>query len=123
MINRVTLLGRLGAAPKLSKTNDGTRVANFRVCTTEVWQKDGEWNERPEWHQVAAFGDGISGVIEKHGQKGALVYLEGTLRTRSYEKDGQTHYSTEIRIERDGVIRFPERQAQAQAETQAAAAS
>lgn len=109
MINKVTLLGRLGAGVEVRRTNSGDKVGNLRIATTEVWQKDGEWNERVEWHQVSAFGDGLVGVLEKHGRKGALVYLEGKLRTRSWEKDGETRYSTEIVLDRDGVVRFPER--------------
>jgi len=124
MINSVTLLGRLGADVDIRETNGGEPVANFRVATSEVWKdKDsGEWKERVEWHQVAAFGKGLVALLEKHGTKGALIYLEGSLRTRTYEKEGQKHYSTEIILGRGAVVRFPERKAtdQASDEDQAA---
>lgn len=117
MINSVTLLGRLGADADIRETNSGEPVANFRIATTEVWKdKDsGEWKERVEWHQVSAFGSGLVAVIEKHGTKGALIYLEGSLRTRSYDKEGQKHYSTEIKLSRGSKVRFPERKPTEQA--------
>lgn len=111
MINSVTLLGRLGADADIRETNGGEPVANFRVATSEVWQdkESGEWKERVEWHQVAAFGKGLVALLKKHGTKGNSIYLQGQLRTRSYEKDGQKHYSTEVILGRGAVVRFPER--------------
>ncbi|WP_193371174.1 single-stranded DNA-binding protein [Pelagibius marinus] len=111
MINNVTLLGRLGADAEIRETKGGEPVANFRVATSEVWldKESGEWKERVEWHQIAAFGKGLVALVEKHGTKGNLIFLQGQLRTRSYEKDGQKHYSTEVILGRDAVVRFPER--------------
>ena len=97
MINRVFLIGNLGADPEIRETKSGTSIANLRVATTENWKdKEGERQERTEWHRVAIFSDGLAQVAQKYLRKGSKVYIEGQLRTRQYEKDGETKYATEI---------------------------
>lgn len=111
MINKVTLLGRLGRDAEIRSMQDGKPVANFSVATSDVWKgkESGEYQERTEWHNVSAFGEGLVKLIERKAKKGTVIYLEGKLRTREYEKDGQTHRATDIILDMDGVIRFPER--------------
>ena len=97
MLNKVILIGNLGADPEIRETKSGTSIANLRVATTENWKdKEGERQERTEWHRVAIFSDGLAQVAQKYLKKGSKVYIEGQLRTRQYEKDGATHYATEI---------------------------
>ncbi len=94
MLNKVQIIGRLGQDPQTV----GDNVVRLNVATTETW-KDRETQERrekTEWHQVAVFGR-LAGVATEYLRKGSLVYIEGTLETRKYEKDGQTHYSTSIK--------------------------
>ena len=94
MLNKVQIIGRLGQDPQTV----GDNVVRLNVATTETW-KDRETQERrekTEWHQVAVFGR-LAGVATEYLHKGSLVYIEGSLETRKYEKDGQTHYSTSIK--------------------------
>jgi single-strand DNA-binding protein len=98
-LNKVQLIGRLGADPEIRSFENGGRVANFRVATSEQWKDkpSGERKERTEWHRVSVYNDGLVGVIEKHLGKGSHVYIEGQLETREWtDKEKQTHYSTEI---------------------------
>ncbi len=94
MLNKVQIIGRLGQDPQTV----GDNVVRLNVATTETW-KDRETQERrekTEWHQVAVFGR-LADVATNYLHKGSLVYIEGSLETRKYEKDGQTHYSTSIK--------------------------
>lgn len=96
-LNRVTLIGNLGADPEIRKAGDD-RVANFRIATSESWKdkNSGEKKERTEWHSIVVWNDGLVGVIEKYCSKGSKVYVEGELQTRKWEKDGVDRYSTEV---------------------------
>lgn len=98
-INRVTLMGRLGADPEIRRMNNGEPIANLRLATSEVWRdkNTGEKKERIEWHQVVIFNKPLCELAEKYLAKGNLVYLEGQLLTRSWEdQSGQKRYATEV---------------------------
>jgi single-strand DNA-binding protein len=95
-VNKVILIGNLGRDPEVKYTQANVPVASFSIATSESWKDkaSGEWQEKVEWHRVAAW----RGLAEKCDKlkKGNQVYVEGKLETRKWEKDGQTHYSTEI---------------------------
>jgi single-strand DNA-binding protein len=98
-VNKVILVGNLGRDPEIRSTQDGTRVANLSVATSESWRDkaSGERKERTEWHRVVIFNDKLVEIVEKYLKKGAKVYLEGALQTRKWQdKDGQDRYSTEV---------------------------
>lgn len=106
MINKVTLVGRLGKDAEVRQIENG-KVASFDVATTEAWKDDqGQWKERVEWHRVVTFQEGLCDLLEEKALKGRLVYIEGVLRHRNYEHEGQKVYVTEVRIEQNGVVRF-----------------
>ena len=97
-INKVILIGNLGADPEIRSMQDGRPVCNLRVATSESWKdkSTGERKERTEWHRVVIFNEGLCRIAEQYLKKGSKVYLEGQLQTRKWEKDGQDHYSTEV---------------------------
>lgn len=96
MINKVILIGNLGADPEIRYTLDGKPVAIFRIATNEVIIKNGEKEVITEWHRIIAFGK-LAEVCTEYLNKGALIYIEGKIRTRKYEdKQGNTKYMTEI---------------------------
>ena len=97
-LNKVQLIGNLGADPEIRALGDGAEVANLRLATTESWRDraSGERKEKTEWHRISVFGDGLVNVVKNYLRKGSKIYVEGSLQTRSYEKDGQTQYATEI---------------------------
>ena len=96
-VNKVILIGRLGADPEIRYTADGQPVANFRMATSGRWtDKNGQRQERTEWHRIVAFGK-LAETCGEYLTKGRLVYIEGRLQTRSYEdRDGIKRYVTEI---------------------------
>lgn len=95
-VNRVLLIGNLGRDPELKYFDDGGAVCNFSIATSRTWKnRDGEKQEETEWHRIAVFGN-LAEVCGEYLKKGRTVYIEGRLRTRQYEKDGVTHYTTEI---------------------------
>ena len=96
-LNQVTLVGRLGADPELRYTTTNKAVANFRIATSESWcdKASGERKERTEWHSIEAWGK-LAELCEEHLGKGRSVCVQGKLRTKSWEKDGVTHYRTQI---------------------------
>lgn len=95
-INKVTILGNLGADPELKMLPGGTAILKLRVATNETWfDKDKNKKERVEWHRVTVFGRRAEGLA-KFVRKGWRVFVEGRNQTTSYDKDGQKHYSTEI---------------------------
>lgn len=113
-INRVTLMGRLGADPEMRAMQSGDKVANLRIATGESWKdkQTGEKKERTEWHQVVVFGP-MAGVAEKYLRKGARVHVEGVLRTRKWQdQSGNDRWSTEVVLSgfnsRLDVIDWPE---------------
>lgn len=97
-VNKVILVGNLGADPEVRHMQNGKPVCNLRIATSETWndRASGERRERTEWHRVVIFNEGLCRVAENYLRKGAKVYIEGQLQTRQYEQDGITKYSTEI---------------------------
>lgn len=94
-INEVTLCGRLGRDPELKALPSGMNVCNFTMATTRKYKKDDQQVEQTEWHNVVWFGRGVE-VINQYFKKGDEIYVRGRLQTRSWEKDGQKQYRTEI---------------------------
>jgi single-strand DNA-binding protein len=97
-VNKVILIGNLGADPEVRSLPSGGKVVNLRVATTDSWRdkNTGERKERTEWHRVVIFSEGLTRVAEQYLRKGSKVYIEGALQTRKWEKDGVDQYSTEI---------------------------
>lgn len=97
-VNKVILVGNLGADPETRYLPSGEAVTNIRIATTDRWKDkaSGEMKEATEWHRISFFGR-LAEIAGEYLKKGSQVYVEGSLRTRKYDKDGQTHYSTEIR--------------------------
>ncbi len=97
-VNKVILVGNLGRDPEVRTMQNGGRVANLSVATSESWndKATGERREKTEWHRVVIFSDGLVGVVERYLKKGSKVYIEGRVETRKYEKDGRDVYTTEI---------------------------
>ena len=95
-INKAIIVGRCGKDPEVKYLPSGQAVASLSVATSESWKdKDGQKQEKTEWHKVVAFGK-LAEIIGQYVKKGGMVYIEGKMQTRSWEKDGQKHYSTEI---------------------------
>ncbi|MBU1193278.1 MAG: single-stranded DNA-binding protein [Proteobacteria bacterium] len=96
-LNKVMLIGRLGKDPEIRYSQQGLAVVNFSIATSEQWtdKTSGDRQEKTEWHRIVVFGKQAE-TCEKYLSKGSQIYIEGRLQTRSYEKDGQTHYTTEI---------------------------
>ena len=98
-VNKVILIGNLGADPEIRRTQDGRPIANLRVATSESWRDKatGERKEKTEWHRVVIFNEGLCKIVEQYLKKGSKVYLEGALQTRKWQdKDGHDKYSTEV---------------------------
>lgn len=100
-VNKVILVGNLGADPEVKSFQNGGRIANLRIATSESWKdkNTGERKERTEWHSVAINSDGLVNVVERFLRKGSKVYIEGQLRTRKWQdQGGQDRYTTEISV-------------------------
>jgi single-strand DNA-binding protein len=98
-VNKVILIGNLGADPEIRRTQDGRPVANLRVATSESWRDKatGERKEKTEWHRVVIFNENICRVVEQYVKKGSKVFIEGQLQTRKWQdQSGQDRYSTEV---------------------------
>ena len=98
-VNRVTLIGNLGADPEVRAFSNGNKVCNIRLATSEQWKDKatGEKRERTEWHTVAIFQEGLVRVAEQYLKKGSKVYIEGKLQTRKWQdQSGADRYSTEV---------------------------
>ena len=98
-VNKVILVGNLGADPEIRRTQDGRPIANLRVATSETWRDKGtgERKEKTEWHRVVIFNEGLCKVAEQYLKKGAKVYIEGALQTRKWtDQQGAEKYSTEV---------------------------
>lgn len=98
-VNKVILVGNLGADPEIKRTQDGRPIANLSVATSETWRdkNSGERKEKTEWHRVVIFSEGLCKIAEQYLKKGSKVYLEGQLQTRKWQdKDGKDRYSTEV---------------------------
>jgi single-strand DNA-binding protein len=101
-LNKVMLIGNLGADPEIRSFQNGGKVANLRIATSESWKdrQTGERKEKTEWHTVAIFSEGLVGVVERYLKKGSKVFVEGKLQTRKWQdQNGQDRYSTEIVIQ------------------------
>ena len=102
-VNKVILVGNLGRDPEIRSLQDGNRVANLSVATSESWRdkSSGERRERTEWHRVVIFNERLVEVAEKYLKKGAKVYLEGQLQTRKWtDQSGAEKYTTEVVLQR-----------------------
>lgn len=130
MLNKAQLIGRLGAAPETRSLNDGGKVTNLRVATTESWKDrdSGERQEKTEWHRVTVWGEGAAKYLG-YAKSGTLVLIEGKLSTRKWtDAEGQDRYSTEVVVQQkagglvkilaDGVERQPD-EPEAQPQTRA----
>jgi single-strand DNA-binding protein len=98
-VNKVILIGNLGRDPEIRSTQDGQRIAQFTLATSENWRDraSGERKERTEWHRVVIFNERLAEIAEKYLKKGSKVYLEGQLQTRKWtDNQGQERYTTEI---------------------------
>ena len=106
-VNKVILVGNLGADPEVRSFQNGGRVANLRIATSENWKdrNTGERQERTEWHNVAIFSEGLVGVAERFLKKGSKIYVEGSLRTRKWQdQSGQDRYTTEVVLQGPGAV-------------------
>ena len=106
-VNKVILVGNLGADPEVKSFQNGGKVCNLRIATSEQWKdkNTGDRQERTEWHTVAIFSEGLVGVAERFLKKGSKVYLEGQLRTRKWQDaQGQDRYSTEVVLQGPGSV-------------------
>ncbi len=98
-VNKVILIGNVGADPEIRRTQDGRPIANLRIATSETWRdrNSGERREKTEWHTVVVFNEGLCKVVEQYVKKGAKLYIEGQLQTRKWQdQNGQDRYSTEV---------------------------
>ena len=99
-LNKVQLIGRLGADPEIKQMVNGKNVARLSLATSQSWKDktSGEWKEKTEWHRIVIFNEGLVSVVQQYLKKGANVYIEGQLSTRKWkdESTGQDKYSTEI---------------------------
>jgi len=98
-VNKVILVGNLGRDAEVKVTANGQSVASFSIATTETWTKDGEKKEKTEWHRIVLWGRQAE-TLQPYLNKGKQIYVEGRLETRQWEKDGQKHYTTEIKADR-----------------------
>lgn len=102
-VNKVILVGNLGRDPEIRSTQDGTKIANLSLATSETWRdrNSGERRERTEWHRVVIFNDKLAEVAEKYLRKGSKVYVEGQLQTRKWtDQSGVEKYTTEVVLQR-----------------------
>ena len=100
-VNKVILIGNLGADPEIKSFQNGGKVANLRLATSETWKDrtTGERKERTEWHNVVIQSEGLVGVVERYLHKGSKIYVEGQLRTRKWQdRDGNDRYTTEVSV-------------------------
>ncbi|MBT9370068.1 single-stranded DNA-binding protein [Rhizobium sp. CSW-27] len=98
-VNKVILIGNVGADPEIRRTQDGRPIANLRIATSESWRdrNSGERREKTEWHNVVVFNEGLCKVVEQYVKKGAKLYIEGALQTRKWQdQNGNDRYSTEV---------------------------
>src|SRR6476660_3715508 len=101
-VNKVILIGNLGADPEVRHTQDGRPIVNLRVATSENWRdkQTGERREKTEWHRVVIFNENLAKIAEQYLKKGSKVYIEGSLQTRKWEdQQGQERYTTEVLLQ------------------------
>ncbi|GLQ20248.1 single-stranded DNA-binding protein [Algimonas porphyrae] len=100
-VNKVILVGNLGADPEVRTFGNGGKVAKLRMATSETWKdrQSGERREKTEWHTVEVFGEGLVGVIERYVNKGSKLYIEGQLTTEKWQdRDGNDRYTTKVKV-------------------------
>ena len=98
-LNKVMLIGNLGADPVIRQTQDGKRLAQLSLATSESWKdkETGEKREKTSWHRIVIFNDGLAGVVENYVKKGSKIFVEGQLQTRKFtDQDGNEKYTTEV---------------------------
>src|SRR5690606_24091918 len=98
-LNKVQLIGHVGADPEIRDLNDQRSVANFRIATSNSWKdkQTGEKKEQTQWHSIVVWVDGLVGIVEKYVKKGSRIYVEGELQTRKWQdQNGNDRYSTEV---------------------------
>ena len=109
-VNKVIILGNLGADPDVRKTQDGKSIVNLRLATSEQWKdkSSGEKREKTEWHSVVIFNEHLANLADQYLSKGDTIYIEGKLQTRKWQdNDGADRYSTEVVLENfGGVLKF-----------------
>ena len=106
-VNKVILVGNLGADPEVKSFSNGGRICNLRIATSENWtdRASGERKERTEWHSVVIRSDGLIGIAERYLRKGKKIYIEGSLQTRKWQdQNGQDRYSTEVVLSGPGAV-------------------
>ncbi|PZU58055.1 MAG: single-stranded DNA-binding protein [Sphingobium sp.] len=106
-VNKVILVGNLGADPEVRSFQNGGKVCNIRIATSETWKdrNSGERKERTEWHSVAIFSEGLAGVAERYLRKGSKVYVEGKLQTRKWQdQSGNDRYTTEVVLQGPSAV-------------------
>lgn len=104
-VNKVILVGNLGSDPETKSFQSGGKVCNIRIATSESWKKDGQRQERTEWHTIAIFSEGLAGIAERYLRKGSKVYIEGQLRTRKWQdQSGNDRYTTEVVLQGPGAV-------------------
>ena len=107
-VNKVILIGNLGADPDIKRTQDGRTIANLSIATSDSWKdkSTGERREKTEWHRVVVFNEGLCRVIENYVKKGSKVYIEGQLQTRKWQdNEGKDRWSTEVVLQNyNGVL-------------------
>lgn len=106
-VNKCIIVGNLGQDPEVKSFQNGGRIANLRIATSESWKdkQTGERKERTEWHTVTLSSDGLVGVAERYLRKGSKVYVEGQLRTRKWQdQSGNDRYSTEVVLQGPNAI-------------------
>jgi len=106
-VNKCIIIGNLGQDPEVKSFQNGGRIANLRIATSEQWKDraSGEKKERTEWHSVTIQGDGLVGVVERFLRKGSKVYIEGKLQTRKWQdQSGNDRYSTEVVVGVGGAL-------------------
>ena len=107
-VNKVIIIGNLGADPDIKRTQDGRPIANLSIATSDSWKdkNTGERKERTEWHRVVVYNEGLCKVIENYVKKGSKVYIEGSLQTRKWQdNEGKDRWSTEVVLQNyNGVL-------------------
>ncbi len=106
-LNKVMIIGNLGADPEVRSFQNGGKVCNLRIATSESWKdrQSGERKEKTEWHTVSIFSEGLVGVAEQYLRKGSKVYIEGKLQTRKWQdQSGNDRYSTEVVLQGPGAV-------------------
>lgn len=105
-VNKVILVGNVGRDPEVRSMNNGGKVAEIRLATSEQWKDktSGERQEKTEWHSVQVFNEGLIGIIERYVKKGTKLYIEGAIQTRKYQVEGQDKYTTEVILRGPGAV-------------------